>query len=295
MRAQGEAESTRIILLLQTMAEISCQQPGCGDATSDCETEEKLCLRSMRPLFDEEGIVDQTKGIFEFECARGGPTICIEQLPRLAARLDSADLPVVQVIGSSITEAYSATGAVVWDSTICVSRFLEAEKEADRFCVRDRSVFELGSGAGLLTCVAWALGASQVIATERPELIRLLRRNVEMNCHEQSGTVAPIVTPHMWGETIEPEFKYPDIILAVDCIYDEESVPLLLDSICALVSDDRAQSVLVAVDESYKRPKALVLFMASLEPRGLRAVALPTNHLLPTDRRESIRLWSLVA
>ena len=104
--------------------------------------EEVLSWRSFRPLFEEEGIVNQRAPTFAYRF-RDGSTLAIAQDPRLAARLapnaegssgggeevSGAPFPLTNVdagtLGSA-TEATSVTGAVVWDSSVVVCRLLEA-------------------------------------------------------------------------------------------------------------------------------------------------------------------------
>ena len=56
--------------------------------------------------------------------------------------------------------------------------------------VTGRSVLELGAGLGLASIVCAHLGAAEVIASDRPEFMELLQRNVDRNCN---GAVKPKV------------------------------------------------------------------------------------------------------
>ena len=189
-----------------------------------------------------------------------------------------------------------------------------------RDAVRGRCCVELGAGCGVVSSLLWRLGAGSVVAAERLEIIPLLELNLEANCkaqHLASGSgeattaatttaAPPMAVPHMWGESVTPlleatnDRRGPDLLLAVDCIYDEAAVAPLLSSLCRLGAGDSGSSAerrvetVVAVDESYRRPAALALFMASLEERGLRAEPVAEGALHPDIRRESVRIYRLV-
>jgi len=106
------------------------------------------------------------------------------------------------------------------------------------------------------------------------------------------------------------------LVLAVDCIYDEGAVLPLLDSVykllklkkvyfvkgaaaeagyeAALCCLEHTPAALVAVDSSYKRPKALDLFLGSLGEKGLTANEVSTSHLIGKEHyRESVRIWKV--
>jgi len=185
-----------------------------------------------------------------------------------------------------------------------------------------------------VSCAAWHIGASAVAATDRAEVLPLLRANVEANCvaAASASTRAPVVVvAQMWGEALGPELasfaapggglslsstavvaasvETPLLVFAVDCIYDESAVAPLLQTLRALLRPSRpkpppllhgagaqAEAVaLVACDEAYKRPAALEAFCRGLAEAGLAARALGTGHLAASDRRDSIRLWCVKA
>ena len=74
-------------------------------------------------------------------------------------------------------------------------------------------------------------------------LLPLLRQNSELNIH-QSATSNVAVSSHLlpWGEVLTaPLPEYPDVILAADCAYFEDSFPLLVQILVTLMGK---QSVL---------------------------------------------------
>ena len=81
--------------------------------------------------------------------------------------------------------------------------------EADPSLVRDRTVFELGAGAGLPSIVAAALGARQVVVTDfpDPDLVETMWRNVR-GCEliprrrageEEEDVEGIVVEGYVWG------------------------------------------------------------------------------------------------
>lgn len=54
------------------------------------------------------------------------------------------------------------TGNVVWDGAYLMSKYLEGHVQD----LRGKSCLELGAGTGLVSIVAWLLGASQILATD---------------------------------------------------------------------------------------------------------------------------------
>ncbi|KAK4349309.1 hypothetical protein RND71_032064 [Anisodus tanguticus] len=76
------------------------------------------------------------------------------------------------------------TGSVMWDSGVVLGKFLEHAVESGRIHLQGKKVVELGSGCGLVLvgCIAALLGA-QVILTDLPDRLRLLKKNVEANLY----------------------------------------------------------------------------------------------------------------
>ncbi|TYJ04284.1 hypothetical protein E1A91_A12G081900v1 [Gossypium mustelinum] len=126
------------------------------------------------------------------------------------------------------------TGAVMWDSGVVLGKFLEHAVDLGILVLQGKKVVELGSGCGLVGCIAALLGA-QVILTDLPDRLRLLKKNVESNLrHGVRGSAA--VKELTWGDDpdndlIEPP---PDYVLGSDVIYSEGAVVDLLDSLTQL-------------------------------------------------------------
>ena len=250
--------------------------------------DEAIAWRRLRPLFEEEALGDHSAEAISFDLL-SGEKLSIRQEPRRAARLERAP---EQHLGCA-TEAASATGATVWDSAHVVCRYLEARPST----VRGRRVVELGAGAGLVSCVAWRLGAASVVATDRPEMLALLRANCEANCPSADDARRAVrVQPYMWGvgEGIDAlAAGGVDVILAVDCVYDQGAVEPLIKSIAQLMRFSPRASALVAVDEQYRRPHAALLFMSLLAQHHLSARSVSMEGLDSRHRRDSVSLWAV--
>ena len=117
---------------------------------------EALQLRKLQSIFDEAPLVDQTVADFNFTirtCNSEEVSLRIQQSPLLAARLGGTnECSAKEAIGPCSTEVESATGAVVWDSTVVLARLVEqaAHSESLSFIsVEGRHCVELGAGCGL--------------------------------------------------------------------------------------------------------------------------------------------------
>ncbi|CAM4643727.1 unnamed protein product [Leuciscus chuanchicus] len=131
-------------------------------------------------------------------------------------------------------------GCVVWDAAIVLSKYLETEQ----FCSIQsgvstwfsKSIIELGAGTGLVGLVASTLGAN-VTVTDLEELLPLLKLNIEKNqqliC---TGSITAKVLK--WGGSVEDFLPYPHYILMADCIYYEQSVEPLVETLKLLAGPE---------------------------------------------------------
>ncbi|PON57744.1 Lysine methyltransferase [Parasponia andersonii] len=139
-------------------------------------------------------------------------------------------LSILQSPSSLITPG--VTGAVMWDSGIVLGKFLEHAVDSGLLNLQEKKIVELGSGCGLVGCIAALLGG-EVILTDLPDRLRLLKKNVEVNLGHGNVRGSATVTELIWGDDpdmhlIEP---VPDIVLGSDVIYSEGAVADLLDTL----------------------------------------------------------------
>lgn len=128
------------------------------------------------------------------------------------------------------------TGAVMWDSGVVLSKFIEHAVDSKRLILKGKKVVELGSGCGLVGCVAAILGAS-VILTDLHDRLKLLKKNVDANVGDQGnarGTAR--VMELTWGDDLDPVFvnPLPDFVIGSDVIYNEDAVRDLLQTLLLL-------------------------------------------------------------
>ena len=136
-------------------------------------------------------------------------------------------------------------GGQAWPAGVLLSRFLLSRRDE----LRGKRIIELGAGGGLVG-LALALGLLQesskpdspdnpILITDLPVLIPLQQQNIALNSLPASSIISEAFP---WGsplpETIPPEYKSPDIILAADCVYFEPAFPLLLETLKSLMGLD---------------------------------------------------------
>ena len=132
------------------------------------------------------------------------------------------------------------TGVVVWDAAIVLAKYLEINTDM----VRDMEVVELGSGTGAVGLCAGVLGAKQVILTDREELVVFLSHNIELNTEVTRVSALALE----WGnnaniETVMNMVTRVDLVLVSDCVFYEESLDDLVDTM-RLLSDKQTRILL---------------------------------------------------
>ncbi|KAK3128140.1 hypothetical protein QOZ80_6BG0457500 [Eleusine coracana subsp. coracana] len=119
------------------------------------------------------------------------------------------------------------TGAVVWDSGVVLAKFLEHAVDSRQLLLRGTRAVDLGSGCGLVGCVAALLGA-HVVLTDLHDRLKLLRKNVHLNVDDPHVAGSAQVTDLVWGDDPHQQLLLPDFVLGSDVIYNEEAVDDLL-------------------------------------------------------------------
>ncbi|XP_034710316.1 protein N-lysine methyltransferase METTL21A isoform X1 [Vitis riparia] len=139
------------------------------------------------------------------------------------------------------------TGSVMWDSGVVLGKFLEHAVDSGLLLLQGKKVVELGSGCGLVGCIAALLGA-QVFLTDLPDRLRLLKKNVETNLKQGDLRGSATVHELTWGDDPEPELiePLPDYVLGSDVIYSEGAVADLLATLMQLCG---AQTTIVLAGE----------------------------------------------
>lgn len=135
------------------------------------------------------------------------------------------------------TKISQSTGLALWTCSQILSGFLVENPDY----VKGKQVLELGPGLGLCSILAYALGASEVLATDGDfDVLNNLRYNTEQNRideYETDISCAQLI----WGERLS-EFKSTyskqPVILATDVFYSEHLVEPLWKTVDALLRND---------------------------------------------------------
>ncbi|RYR06985.1 hypothetical protein Ahy_B05g074309 isoform A [Arachis hypogaea] len=161
------------------------------------------------------------------------------------------------------------TGSVMWDSGVVLGKFLEHSVDSGVLVLQGKKIVELGSGCGLvgtmiscvdscletsevsifrivltqfiivhcsyfvfLSCIAALLGG-EVILTDLPDRLRLLRKNIETNMKQFCLRGSVTATELIWGDDADPELvkPMPDYVLGSDVVYSEGAVEDLLETL----------------------------------------------------------------
>ncbi|GAB2219941.1 hypothetical protein Drorol1_Dr00007582 [Drosera rotundifolia] len=153
----------------------------------------------------------------------------------LTLRLDTCGHALSIIQSPSSLMSPGVTGAVMWDSGIVLGKFLEHAVDTGRLHLQGKRAIELGSGCGLVGCIAALLGA-QVVLTDLPDRLRLLRKNVETNLGLGVMRGSAMVRELIWGEEPDPDVLEPlaDYVLGSDVVYSEAAVEDLLATLTQL-------------------------------------------------------------
>ncbi|KAL0377131.1 UNVERIFIED_CONTAM: Protein-lysine methyltransferase C42C1.13 [Sesamum calycinum] len=222
---------------------------------SDCEEEIMLLWAIQQPIFSKHNAF-VSQSALQLHIDACGRSLSILQSP------SSLGTPGV-------------TGSVMWDSGIILGKFLEHSVESGTIFLQGKNVIELGSGCGLvggIKLMRWygvakkmvkqgylflRMGSSaltpymtalsnlaqlhccllgaQVILTDLPDRLKLLKKNVETNLYGDvrgSATVNELT----WGDDLDTDITdpSPDFVLGSDVVYSEGAVLDLMETLVGL-------------------------------------------------------------
>ncbi|KAJ0109985.1 nicotinamide n-methyltransferase [Diaporthe amygdali] len=126
------------------------------------------------------------------------------------------DVVDLHLVGYSPTEAHH-----LWNGSRVAAQYFEADPAGT---VRDRTVLELGAGAGLPSLVAAALGARRVVMTDFPDadIIATMEKNIDV-CS---------IIPAAGGVAVDKDGKAltkADVIVAKGFVWGFDPLPLLAE------------------------------------------------------------------
>eukprot|EP00729_Bicosta_minor_P000248 gene248-13452_t len=113
------------------------------------------------------------------------------------------------------------TGLVLWDACYLLGRLLESIEQRNPNTIKGKRCLDLGAGTGLLSIVAWLLGAETVVATDIGDAVELLAANIASNV----GRISEL----------PPEAREPfDVVFCSEVIYNAEGHEPLLRCLAAV-------------------------------------------------------------
>ena len=128
------------------------------------------------------------------------------------------------------------TGLNIWDGAILLAKYLELNAEI----IKGKRVLELGSGPGFVGIVAGLAGAAEVVLTDLQYCLPLMEENVQRNmaaakssgCERMECRVLDWFQPptHLSQLGFASD-QAPNVILIADCVWLEELVAPLIQTI----------------------------------------------------------------
>ncbi|ORZ40194.1 putative methyltransferase-domain-containing protein [Catenaria anguillulae PL171] len=225
------------------------------------------------------------------------PPLPHHRLPQVA--MDSAHHHAQQLYQLSVgtftldlTE-YTATdhhGTTVWPAGETLCHYFHTQIGPAK--LKGKHILELGSGTGILAILLAKLGAS-VTATDMDAPIIL--DNIRANASRNGVRDLIQIEPHNWGclpaPTIDPHLcgHEWDYVIAADCVYTLEPLPLLLDSIQRLAGFKT--TVLIAMER--RDPYVSDQCVARAKELGFDVTKIPRAKLNKQVAHESMEVFRL--
>ncbi|KAK9503820.1 hypothetical protein O3M35_010295 [Rhynocoris fuscipes] len=129
---------------------------------------------------------------------------------------------------------------VVWDAALVLTKYLEKRSGQYDSWLKGRKVIELGAGLGCVGVTAACYGGD-VILTDLPEVVPQLIRTIDLNRNSWNDRGQVTAVALTWGQNKQNNYealKIPaDVILLSDCVYYEESLDPLIETIKTISSD----------------------------------------------------------
>lgn len=133
-------------------------------------------------------------------------------------------------------------GGRIWKSSVLLSSLLKSKHLDKIITFENKTVLEIGSGAGICGIVCATLNVNKVIITDRdPGCLLLIEKNIELNLERLNKNKIEIKN-FDWGNNEQIEFfkgKF-DILIGSDLIYSQFMIEMLckaLESLCTEKSE----------------------------------------------------------
>lgn len=180
-------------------------------------------------------------------------------------------------------------GTTVWDAGKVLAKYFEHNKR--KFDTKEKRVLELGSGCGLVGLCLGLLGF-EVVLTDCAEALDNLQENVRRNCSlipQLSERVC--VEEFVWGsDPTEIGLHVPfDLVVGSDVVFNEASVPLLIDSIVRC--SNHHTKIFLCVE--FRCSEVQRVFNEYLTKASIHSRTIPSKKLHPEYRHNLIQIYSL--
>lgn len=134
------------------------------------------------------------------------------------------------------------TGGYVWEAGQVFGRFLATHSDA----VRGKRVLELGAGSGMAGIVCSMSGASQVMLTDKPDLLHILEANIGHNQGRCAAGCRLGARALAWGADFTEEGDEEwDVVIGSDLLYSGS--PETYSSLIRTIESTRVAEVWLAV------------------------------------------------
>ena len=162
------------------------------------------------------------------------------------------------------------TGLNIWDGAILLAKYLELHSDI----IKGKRVLELGSGPGFVGIAAGLACASEVILTDLQYCLPLMDENVQrnMSCAKSSGCERMECRVLDWfhppthlsqvGFALD---QAPDVILVADCVWLEELVAPLIQTIQQILHLSAPAEPIVIISYQRRGKGAHDALMAGLQ------------------------------
>jgi len=162
-------------------------------------------------------------------------------------------------------------GNILWDGALSLAKFFAwHERQSGPGSLQAKSSLELGAGTGVVGLTLGKLGATAAITDNEPEVVQLMRRNIQANGLEAA------VSAHVldWSDASTFLLKrHFDLIVAADVLYDGDGTALA-HAVEAHMAERPQTVAYVANHHNPQRCDATMGFLACLLRAGFRVERL---------------------
>ncbi|XP_001604308.2 protein-lysine methyltransferase METTL21D [Nasonia vitripennis] len=132
---------------------------------------------------------------------------------------------------------------VIWDAALVLAKYLDKTSQKNKW-LKGKRVLELGAGLGCAGIVAACFGA-HVVLTDLATVLPMLEKNIKAN-EKQWKSLGGVAEAQVleWGKEVNNLNFKPEIILLTDCVYYEESVKPLLDTMEVFFNNEGTYAIL---------------------------------------------------